>query len=226
MTDPLHEQRLKAALISKGTSADQIYRLALDICKDIDLGNDLMEFGAGTGNFVKELLNFGYRGVITCADIIDRPDSIPGNVHWIQADLNHPIPLPDQSFDTIISTEVIEHLENPRFVFREFHRLLRPGGTLIVTTPNQESLRSLAGVLVGGHFTAFLGNSYPAHISALLRLDFERICGENGFTPPRFHYTDLGSIPKLTQIRWQDISFGLLKGRLFSDTVAVVTSRP
>jgi hypothetical protein len=82
------------------------------------------------------------------------------------------------------------------------------------------------GLLFGGHFTAFLGKSYPAHISALLQLDFKRICSESGFTPPRFDYTDSGVIPKLTHIRWQEITFGLLKGKAFSDNVAVVTTKP
>jgi 2-polyprenyl-3-methyl-5-hydroxy-6-metoxy-1,4-benzoquinol methylase len=139
--------------------------------------------------------------------------------------LNYPIPVPDNSYNFVISTEVIEHLDSPRAAFREFYRLLRPGGILIVTTPNKESMRSLAGLLMGGHFVAFLGRSYPAHITALLRKDFQRICRETGFAPPEFYYTDSGGLPKLPQVRWQSLTFGLLKGRLFSDNLAVVTRK-
>jgi hypothetical protein len=94
-----------------------------------------------------------------------------------------------------------------------------------MTTPNQESVRSFAGLLMGGHFVAFLGRSYPAHITALLRKDFQRICHETCFAPPQFYYTDSGGIPKLPQVHWQSLTFGLLKGRLFSDNLAVVTRK-
>jgi 2-polyprenyl-3-methyl-5-hydroxy-6-metoxy-1,4-benzoquinol methylase len=131
-----------------------------------------------------------------------------------------------EAFDVIMSVEVIEHLENPRAIFREFFRLLRPGGGLILTTPNQESIRSYCGLVFGGHFASFLGRSYPAHITALLRMDISRICEECGFGAPLYFYTNSGKIPKLPQVNWQQISFGLLKGRLFSDNLVAVIAKP
>ena len=76
-----------------------------------------------------------------------------------------------------------------------------------------------------GHFVAFLNDSYPAHLTALLRLDFERLCRESGFEPPRFSYTNRGAVPKCTALDWQSLSFGLLRGRLFSDNLLMVTRR-
>jgi 2-polyprenyl-3-methyl-5-hydroxy-6-metoxy-1,4-benzoquinol methylase len=225
MPEILQEKRLQAALASEGISAEPIYQTVLRLCRTLRLNGDLLEFGAGTGNLAKQLASFHTGGTMTCTDIRPRPDSLPSNISWLEADLNHPIPVPDHSFDGIISTEVIEHLENPRAVFREFYRLLRPGGALIVTTPNQESVRSIAGLLMGGHFVAFLGRSYPAHITALLRKDFQRICHETQFGPPQFFYTNSGGLPKLPHIVWQSLSFGLLKGRLFSDNVAMATRK-
>jgi 2-polyprenyl-3-methyl-5-hydroxy-6-metoxy-1,4-benzoquinol methylase len=226
MPENLQEKRLHTALANEGISADPIYQLVLRLCKTLRLDGDLLEFGAGTGSLAKELSASHNSGTITCTDIRPRPDSLPANILWLQTDLNNVIPLPDKSFNSIISTEVIEHLENPRTTFREFYRLLRPKGFLIVTTPNQESVRSIAGLLMGGHFVAFLGRSYPAHITALLRKDLQRICRETHFDPPQLHYTDSGGVPKLPQIHWQSLSFGLLKGRLFSDNVAIVTRKP
>jgi ubiquinone/menaquinone biosynthesis C-methylase UbiE len=45
------------------------------------------------------------------------------------------IPQPDASFDAIMCTEVLEHLPDPLAAFREFARLLKPGGYLILTAP-------------------------------------------------------------------------------------------
>jgi SAM-dependent methyltransferase len=45
------------------------------------------------------------------------------------------IPLPDDSLDSILCTEVLEHVPDPLAVWREFHRLLRPGGKVLLATP-------------------------------------------------------------------------------------------
>jgi 2-polyprenyl-3-methyl-5-hydroxy-6-metoxy-1,4-benzoquinol methylase len=225
MPEILREKRLHGALRSAGISAEPIYETVLKLCRTWQLKGDLLEFGAGTGTLAKQLAVSHPDVTMTCGDIRPRPDSLPAKFSWLEADLNHPLPLPDHSFDSIISTEVIEHLENPRAIFREFDRLLRPGGLLIVTTPNQESVRSLTALLMGGHFAAFLGPSYPAHITALLRKDFQRICQETRFDPPQFFYTNSGGLPKLPHILWQSLSFGFLRGRFFSDNVAMATKK-
>lgn len=221
----LHEQRVHAALASKGTSGDAIYDVALATARAMNLRGRVLEFGAGTGTLIGKLLAADLGFALTGADLLSRPAAIPAEIDWIQADLNAPLPCPDASFDAIISTEVIEHLENPRAAFREFSRLVRPGGRLLLTTPNQESIRSLASLIVRGHHVAFLDESYPAHLTALLRRDLERLCQESGFDRPRFAYTDVGAVPKWTSVTWQALSFGLLRGRLFSDNLVLVATR-
>jgi len=225
-TSILHKKRLASAKASHGISGEPIYRTVLAFLKEMKSDCDLLEFGAGTGSLLRQICESGFRGNITAADIQPCPEQLPIQVSWIQSDLNYPIDVPDNSFDLIVSTEVIEHLENPRAIFREFYRMLRPSGQLIVTTPNQESIRAFVALLLKGHFVAFLDSCYPAHITALLRKDFERICSETGFEAPQFVYTNTGGIPRIPRILWQDITFNLLKGRLFSDNVMVVSSKP
>jgi len=45
------------------------------------------------------------------------------------------LPYADASFDCVVSTEVLEHLDRPEQALRSFHRVLRPGGLLIVSVP-------------------------------------------------------------------------------------------
>jgi SAM-dependent methyltransferase len=45
------------------------------------------------------------------------------------------IPFADESFDNIISTEVLEHIENPEQIISEMHRVLKQGGEAIITIP-------------------------------------------------------------------------------------------
>jgi 2-polyprenyl-3-methyl-5-hydroxy-6-metoxy-1,4-benzoquinol methylase len=224
-TSILNKKRIEAAEASRGVSGEPIYRTVMAFLKGADSNCDLLEFGSGTGSLISQITSSGFKGSITAVDILSPPAVQPRQVKWMQADLNHPINVPDNSFDIIVSTEVIEHLENPRAIFREFHRLLRAGGKIVVTTPNQESIRSLVALLLGGHFVAFRDSCYPAHITALLRKDFERVCYETGFNSPHFTYTNVGGIPKLPHILWQQISFGLLTGRLFSDNVMLIATK-
>lgn len=45
------------------------------------------------------------------------------------------VPTEDDTFDCVLSSEVMEHTEDPRFYLREAHRVLKPGGTLILSVP-------------------------------------------------------------------------------------------
>jgi 2-polyprenyl-3-methyl-5-hydroxy-6-metoxy-1,4-benzoquinol methylase len=68
------------------------------------------------------------------------------------ADLNGSLPWPDATFDTVCSVEGIEHLENGFAFLREVRRVLRPGGVLLLTTPNTVSLRSRVRFLGSGFY--------------------------------------------------------------------------
>ncbi|MGD0251704.1 MAG: class I SAM-dependent methyltransferase [Verrucomicrobiota bacterium] len=48
----------------------------------------------------------------------------------------HAIPVAAESFDAVFCTEVLEHVPDPLAVWREFHRILRPGGQVLLTAPS------------------------------------------------------------------------------------------
>jgi len=66
--------------------------------------------------------------------------------------LNAPLPWANGSFDAVVSTEGIEHLENHFAFLREVHRILKPGGVLVLTTPNITALRSRVRFFGSGFF--------------------------------------------------------------------------
>lgn len=225
-SETTEQHRLRAAEISGGISSDRIYSTIEGALVERGLGGNILDYGAGIGNLTRRLLALRRFDRVCAADILEPPPDLAGAVEWIQQDLHSPIPNHDARFDVIIAAETIEHLENPRFVTREFFRLLRPGGTAFVSTPNNESWRSILALLVRGHFVAFSDSCYPAHITALVRKDFSRIFMEAKFGAPEFRFTDDGGIPAKPSITWQSVSFGLLRGLRFSDNVIAIAEKP
>jgi 2-polyprenyl-3-methyl-5-hydroxy-6-metoxy-1,4-benzoquinol methylase len=220
------QNRRRAAELSGGISSDPIYSAIQRVIADRDLRGKILDYGAGVGQFVRRLLSLQRFEQIAAADILPVPADLVGKVEWIAQDLNLPILNHDEIFDAVIAAEVVEHLENPRAMMRDLFRVLRPGGTAIISTPNNESWRAIFSLLIRGHYVAFGDTSYPAHIVALLRKDFDRIFQEAQFHAPEFQYTDEGGLPGKPDVTWQAVTFGLLHGLRFSDNIIAVATKP
>jgi SAM-dependent methyltransferase len=207
---------VEVAALSKGTSAGPILKAAVRVL-DSRLGavERLVDVGCGAGDLFRTLGSRvrSYVGV----DLV-RYDHFPseGAAGFVSTDLNDHIPLDDACADAVVSVETIEHLENPRAFMRELVRLARPGGLVLVTTPNQLSFLSKLTLVVKNRFNAFTDVDYPAHITALLEADLHRIAVECGLEDIQMAFTDNGRIPG-TARSWPK-ALGL-RGRTFSDNV-------
>jgi len=73
----------------------------------------------------------------------------------VRGDLSH-LPFPSDYFDLVISRSVVEHLEDPSAVFREFARVLRPGGKILIVTPNKYDYVSLVAAITPYRLHRFL----------------------------------------------------------------------
>ena len=72
-----------------------------------------------------------------------------------------PVPFDSASFDVVVFNELFEHLRiNPIFTLREVHRVLRPGGMLMLSTPNLRSYRGLLNLVVRNQAHAASGDVY------------------------------------------------------------------
>ena len=99
-------------------------------------------------------------------------------------------------------------------------RLARPGGWVLVTTPNQLSFLSLLTLVMKKRFSAFQDVDYPAHRTALLEIDLRRIAVECGLTHLAIEYSEQG---RFVLTRWHYPKFlSQLLPRLLSDNLLLI----
>jgi 2-polyprenyl-3-methyl-5-hydroxy-6-metoxy-1,4-benzoquinol methylase len=176
------------AQLSRGTSNDAIYRMVAQALDGRHPGGGvLLDVGCGTGNLWAYVGNRfdAYIGI----DAV-RYEGFPASGIFHGADLDAlPVPVAGARADVVAAVETIEHLENPRAFLRELVRLAKPGGWVLVTTPNQLSLLSKLTLVVKNQFNAFQEVHYPAHLTALLEVDLRRLAAECGLTSTAVAYS-------------------------------------
>jgi len=181
------------ARLSGGISEPVIYRTIARVLAESNIqGGVLVDVGCGAGGLWSHIhQRFGRYIGVDCVDYED----LPSAVEFHRSDLDDGrLALPDELGDVVVAAETVEHLENPRAFFRELTRLAKPGGWIIVTTPNQLSFLSLATLLLKRQFNAFQQGSYPAHITALLEIDLKRMAAECNWQDAAIDYSREGRI--------------------------------
>jgi SAM-dependent methyltransferase len=140
-------------MISPGLA--KIHNAVLRRVRSLGLPADakILDAPCGAGELSIDLAREGWE--VSGGDIVDELGDEARHVlggRFRVADLNGALPWPDATFDLIVSIEGIEHLENAFSFVRELHRVCRPGGMLVLTTPNILSLRSRVRFVGSGFY--------------------------------------------------------------------------
>jgi ubiquinone/menaquinone biosynthesis C-methylase UbiE len=164
----------------KMTMIDQLIR------PHLKAGSRVLEIGCGAGNLLLQAtvsgsfpvaLDLSMQALTFVRSRLEEAISgaeAPKGFACTQA-IGEYLPLKDESFDCVLMSEVIEHLEAPQISLREAARVLRPAGRLLITTPNYRSFwpvmewavdrLNMAPKMAGEqHISRF----YPASLKSLL----------------------------------------------------------
>jgi len=111
-------------------------------------GLKALDLPCGRGNLTRALEERGFEA--WGMDIQPQPAFLAAPGRLVVGDANLPLPFEAGSFDLAVSVEGIEHLENPSFFLRELDRVVRPGGKVVLTTPNVNGFRARLKVFLDG----------------------------------------------------------------------------
>lgn len=112
-------------------------------------GQRLLDVSCKEGDILQILRSRGF--VLRGTNFEASGPSLDGIPIDYGVDLRQPLPYDDASFDVLLLVEVIEHLENHRLALTELARILKPGGLLILTTPNIMRLNSRLHFFLSGY---------------------------------------------------------------------------
>jgi len=211
------------ARLSLGASNDAIYQMVAGALASRGVaGGCIVDVGCG-GGALWAVLGDRFDRYIGL-DAVRYP-GLPPHTDFRQVDLDAADwPVASGEADVVTALETIEHLENPWSFMRSLVRIARPGGRVVVTTPNQLSALSLLTLLLKRRFSAFQDVHYPAHRTALLESDLVRMASAAGFDEIGITYSCRGRLP-LTGAHIPAFVAGRLP-RACSDNVLVIGRKP
>jgi len=145
----------------------------------------ILDLGCAAGALTDFFSGFGVAvvGVDASPAAIAKARELFPQLEFVEADVRQ-LPFPDDSFDKAVAGDLVEHLDDETFraMLRELRRVLVPGGTLSIYTPNPrhpiERLKARNLILAQN----------PTHIGLRTSSELERLLGEEGFSVERLDW--------------------------------------
>jgi ubiquinone/menaquinone biosynthesis C-methylase UbiE len=145
-------EQLRAKYYSGRKFFDAMYRET--IRATLRPGETLLD--AGCGRYMKYCKDLVGVGTVVGIDLESTLETNNRTLPFgVRGDVGR-LPFADETFDVVISRSVIEHLEDPPQVFREFYRVMKPGGRVVLVTPNKYDYVSLIAAVTPYKFHRFL----------------------------------------------------------------------
>lgn len=151
---------------------------------------------AGCGRTAPVLRNYlGRAQRLIGVELVEFTD-VPNGIELINSDLSR-IPIPDASVDLIMSRSVFEHLTDPESVYREFARVLKPGGRVVFLTANMWDYGTMVARLVPNRMHAKVvrmtegraeEDTFPVAYKTNTRVAVDRLAAQSGFSVESFEY--------------------------------------
>lgn len=113
----------------------------------------VLDLGCGEGRYAKRLKSLGFEVFAIDADA-DK-FKYREEIEFRHCDITKEIPFPDGFFDYVLLAEVLEHLRNPYEVFASINRVMKKGGSLVLSTPNILNVKSRYRFLLEGTYGYF-----------------------------------------------------------------------
>lgn len=182
-------------------AAPLIASRVIELIADLPKNSRVLDIATGKGYMLVELEKAGY-GNLACADINEENFALDRTRYgFVRANFNEALPFSDGEFDVVISSETIEHVENPRAFLRELVRVMRPGGRMILSTPNVTAVSSRLRFLFAGDIDGHLRGDYDVsgHITVLPDWALERCFEETGLRIKKKTY-NCSYIPILSRL--------------------------
>jgi len=128
-----------------------LHETVLGILKPLSRGT-ILDCPAGEGALAQDLVAEGFQ--VCCCDLYSELFRLDG-VEIKRGDLAGTLPYASESFDYITSLDGLEHIDSPPQAFREYRRLLKPGGHLIISVPNIMNIEERLKWLLFGYTSHF-----------------------------------------------------------------------
>ena len=137
-----------------------------------------LDLGCGDGRLTAELRASHVVAADVSAEALDRARKRLPDAGFVHLAPDAALPLDDAHFDLVLCAETVEHVRDVQLLLSEIRRVLRPGGTLALTTPAYGRLAALAALVRG--FERIFDPLSP-HVRFFTRRSLWRLLSELGF---------------------------------------------